>query len=284
MKKEYKLALATLIVGVLVIGGVYYKKRVITKVDAQKTTVLDSSDRKIILPEDSEAEAIYSAEVRQYLDDLQELYKQDKAVLPLGKDELDSKGEIAQSVALKDKKFLSDTRLDNRLLHNDIMRVAPALKSMLGDKSKKACKELTCYVVEKYNYALNSTTRAIVDVDNKKVLEVRRFSNMQPDISARLTRIAKSIALNNPLVAKELGHTPTPSELSMANVRTNLKESPCEDKNHLCVAPTFADHKKNQALWAIVDLTKLKLATAKRSLIYASWRKCLTKPSPLSRR
>jgi hypothetical protein len=42
-----------------------------------------------------------------------------------------------------------------------------------------------------------------------------------------------------------------------------MKESPCENTNHLCVAPTFTDHKKEQALWAVVDLTELRLAAAK---------------------
>ena len=86
---------------------------------------------------------------------------------------------------------------------------------------------------------------------------------MQPDISNRLKKIAKAIALNSPKVIKELGHKPTPNELSMANVRSNLQESPCEEKHHLCVAPTFANHQKQEALWAIVDLTKLKLAAVK---------------------
>ena len=42
-----------------------------------------------------------------------------------------------------------------------------------------------------------------------------------------------------------------------------MKESPCENSDHLCVAPTFSDHEKEQALWAVVDLTELKLAAAK---------------------
>ena len=263
MKNEYKIALATLVAGVVVIGGLYFAKQ--RKV-AQVSTVsksLDVSDKKIIIPDLNEQRAINIPAVNEYIADLQKLYKKGQSTLPLQKSELDDNGEAAQSVALKSKEFLSDTKVDNKLLHNDVMRVVPAIASMLDDKSKKECKSATCYVVEKYNYALNSTTRAIVNVDTKKVLAVKRYSDSQPDISTRLTNIAKEIALNHPKVIKELGHTPTPSELSMANVRTSLHESPCEDKNHLCVAPTFADHKKEQALWAIVDLTELKLAAAK---------------------
>ncbi len=263
MKNEYKIALATLVIGAAVIGGLYYRKshRVVQiNVDAES---LDNRDKKIIIPDLDEQKAMNIPAVQEYLQDLEKLYKKGQSTLPLKKSELDANGEVAQSVALENSEFLSDTKMDNKLLHNDIMRVVPAIASTLDNKSKKECKTSICYVVEKYNYALNSTTRAIVDVKAKKVLAVKRYSNSQPDISARLTNIAKEIALNHPKVIKELGHTPTPSELSMANVRTSLKESPCEDKNHLCVAPTFADHKKEQALWAIVDLTELKLAAAK---------------------
>jgi len=263
MRSEYKIALALLIIGMGVIGGLYYKKQLDLQVQLQNKIAQDITDKKIILPEYDEAEAIYSAEVREYINDLKKLYKEGKSVLPLSDDELDSNGKIAQEVVLKDKEFLSDTKVDNKLLHNDITRVVPAIKSMIDSKNQKACENSVCYVVEKYNFALNSTTRAVVNVTKRKVLSIKRYNNTQPDISARLTRIAKEIALNHPKVIQELGHKPTPNELSMANVRTNLEQSPCEDKNHLCVAPTFADHKKQQALWAIVDLTELKLAAAK---------------------
>jgi len=261
MKKEYSLALFTLVVGSIIIGGLYYSKHSTTKMLAYQSD--DKSDKKIILPEIDSQNIEALPAVRAYLEDLQKLFKEGKAVLPLQNDELDSNGKVAQEVALKDKNFLSDTKVDNKLLHNDVMRVVPAIQSMLDKKSKSECQSTTCYVVEKYNYALNSTTRAIVNIPKKRVVSINRYSNSQPDISKRLTRIAKEIALNHPKIVKELGHTPTPREISMANVRTNLQESPCEDKNHLCVAPTFADHKKNQALWAIIDLTELKLAAAK---------------------
>lgn len=51
------------------------------------------------------------------------------------------------------------------------MRVIPALPSMLDTKSKEQCRS-SCYVVEKYNFALNSTTRAIVNIDKKEVVAI----------------------------------------------------------------------------------------------------------------
>ena len=262
MKSEYKIALATLLIGLGIIGGIYYKKNLAFR-DDSKRVVKVKGEQKIIIPQLDEEPPKDLPELNEYLQDLAKLYKEGKSTLPLQDSELDKNAKIAQNIVLKNKEFLSDTKIGNKLLHNDIMRITPAINSMLDKKSQKKCKSSICYVVEKYNYALNSTTRAVVDIKRKKVLAVKRYSNTQPDISARLTKIAKEIALNHPQVIKELGHKPTPSELSMANVRSNLQESPCEDKNHLCVAPTFADHKKQRALWAIVDLTELKLAAAK---------------------
>ena len=144
-----------------------------------------------------------------------------------------------------------------------MMRVLPVIVSSLDEKTSKECEDTTCYQAEKYNFVTNATTRAIVDVEHNKVLSVEYYPNMQPDISLRLTHIAQAIALHAPEVKKELGTIPSQKDISMANVRGSLKESPCENTMHLCVAPTFADHKKEQALWAVVDLTELKLAAAK---------------------
>ncbi|HGZ71025.1 MAG TPA: hypothetical protein ENK74_06455 [Nitratifractor sp.] len=255
MKKEYSYALTLLIVGAAVIGGLYYKK----SMQKASQAALDSSDKKIILP----SKSANIKEVQEYLEDLQKVYKSGGSVLPLDSSEIDSNGAVAQEIALKDSNFLSDTRVKGEPIHNDIMRVLPSMPSLLDNKSKEQCKADNCYILEKYNFVYNSTTRAIVDIDAKKVIAIKRFDGMQPDISSRLTKVAKAIALKSPEILKELGHTPTPNELSMANVRTNLQESPCEEKHHLCVAPTFADHQKERALWAIVDLTELKLAAAK---------------------
>ena len=263
MTNEIKISIALLVVGLGVIGGIYVNKELSKQQHLLKNNLKDSSDKKIILPDTKNSMANID-EVKEYVKLLAKTYKKGQSVLPLDDSELDSKGKIAQEVALKSKEFLSDTKTpDGKILHNDIMRVVPAINSMLDEKSKKKCQTANCYVVEKYNFATNATTRAIVDVDNQTLLTIKHYANMQPDISNRLTKIAKAIALKSPEIIKELGHIPTPNELSMANVRTNLQESPCEDKNHLCVAPTFADHQKQQALWAIVDLTELNLAAAK---------------------
>jgi len=259
VKSEYKLALSVLVAGVLALGGVYYYKN---SIQTTKKEPLKLSEEIAIMPK-TEQNYEDVEEVRVYLQELQEIYKQGRSVLPLDSSELDSNGKVAQEIALNDEEFLKDTKENNKLLHNDVTKVSPVLKSMLDSKSKKVCKESVCYVVEKYNFAKNSTTRAIVDVNNKRVVAVKRYPNTQPDINVRLTNIAKAIVMNNEEVIKQWGHKPSLKEISMPNVRTNLQESPCQDKNHLCVAPTLPDVQRQRALWAIVDLTSLRLAAAK---------------------
>ncbi len=220
-------------------------------------------EERVILPQYSVETYRNIPEVQEYLKDLKTLIQSGHAVLPLDSRELDSDGEVAQDLLLKDKTFLKDIVANGRLLHNDMMSIRPAIVSVLSASSQAVCKTHKCYQAEKYNFVTNATTRAIVDVDDKRVLEVKHYANMQPDISLRLKHIAQAIALNAPEVAKELKSKPRREDMSMANVRGALQGSPCQNSEHLCVAPTFSDHKNEQALWAIVDLTELTLAAAK---------------------
>jgi len=220
-------------------------------------------EERIILPQYSAQTYGDISEVKEYLEDLRKVIKSGQAVLPLESSELDSAGELAQDILLKDEAFLKDTTQNGKPLHNDMMRIRPAIVSVLSISSQAICKTHSCYQAEKYNYVTNTTTRAVVDVESKKVLEVTSHAGMQPDISLRLTHIAQAIALNAPEVAKELDGTPRRQDMSMANVRGSLQGSPCQNSEHLCVAPTFSDHKNEQALWAIVDLTEMTLAAAK---------------------
>jgi len=235
-----------------------------SSVSSEPQRVLSNKiEETIILPKGTPERFRQLPEVTRYLHDLSSLRRQGKTVLPLDNDELDHDGTIAQAIVLNDSRFLEDTTRNGEILHNDMMQVRPAIVSELTAKTQKICKRHRCYEAQKYNFATNTTTRAIIDIDTKNVLDIERFSDSQPDINRRLTRIAEAIALGAPEVWKALGYRPARNELSMANVRSSLQGSPCENSEHLCVAPTFADHKKARALWAIVDLTDLKLAAAK---------------------
>ncbi|MEA1952769.1 MAG: hypothetical protein U9O24_00065 [Campylobacterota bacterium] len=258
MNKEIKTSILILLIGFTAIGIYWF-----TPLSSQSSKKSSIIHERVILPQNNSDIYQDIPQVKAYLQELKDLISQGKAVLPLQDRELDAHAQKAQQILLKDEAFLKDTKQENRPLHNDMMRILPVIVSTLESKTKSICETTRCYQAEKYNYVTNATTRAVVDVDNAKVLTVQHYPNMQPDISLRLTRIAQAIALNAPEVKRELGYEPSKKDMTMANVRGSLQGSPCENSEHLCVAPTFADHKNEQALWAIVDLTDLKLAAAK---------------------
>ncbi|MBL0145594.1 MAG: hypothetical protein IPP48_07380 [Chitinophagaceae bacterium] len=139
---------------------------------------------------------------------------------------------------------------------NEIFGVYPARESDLANV-KVACNLPTTFRVEMYNYALNSTSVAIVDVQQKKTIHRFYLRQMQPDISKTLKDLAVKIALESPEVQQALGFKPTEKDALMANTKTSLNRSRCERSKHLCVAPTFV--KDGKALWAIIDLTDHRL-------------------------
>ena len=260
MTKEIKLSIAILMGGMILLAFYWF-----TPLEQHINTPIEKTSfkEKVILPQYNKHIYQDIPEVHSYLKALIAYRKKGIAVLPLEDNELDSKAQKVQNLLLRNREFLSDTKENHTLLHNDMMRILPAIVSTLDAKTAKKCQPTHCYMAEKYNFVTNTTTRAIVDVNHLKVLTVERYANMQPDISLRLTHIAQAIALHAPEVKKALGFSPRKKDITMANVRGTMKESPCENTNHLCVAPTFTDHKKEQALWAVVDLTELRLAAAK---------------------
>ena len=259
MSNEVKISMAILLFGLVGLSIYWFQG----EDSITKTTSMKKVEERIVLPQYSSETYRDISEVKDYLKDLEEVIKSGHAVLPLERSELDSGGVLAQNILLKNREFLKDTLHNGKLLHNDMMRIRPAIVSVLSQKSQVICKTTTCYQAEKYNFVNNSTTRAIVDVEGKKVLEVTNHAGMQPDISLRLTHIAQAIALNAPEVVRELDKTPRKKDMTMANVRGALQGSPCQNSEHLCVAPTFSDHEKEEALWAIVDLTELTLSAVK---------------------
>ncbi|WP_456412416.1 hypothetical protein [Thiolapillus sp.] len=259
MSAERKISMAILAAGFLFIALYWFAP----EKPGREEQVAASVEEKIILPENTPALYRDIPEVQAYVKDLRDMLGRGEAVLPLQRGELDEGAQKAQEILLKDPQFLKDTKQDGKILHNDMMRILPAIVSALDANTKQACQPQACYQAEKYNFATNVTTRAIVNVQDARVLSVQRYHGMQPDISLRLARIARAIALNAPEVKRELGTKPSVVDISMANVRGALQESPCENSAHLCVAPVFADHSKERALWAIVDLTDLRLVAAK---------------------
>ncbi len=254
MHRENKISIAILLFGFLAIAFYWFS--------FEKGYALQNE--QIILPKEKQEVYRKLPLVKAYLADIEKHLKKGQAILPLEETELDSKAKSVQKFLLKNRDFLADTLSPNaQLMHNDMMTIRPAIASVLSPENQKNCKKNACYQAVKYNFVSNTTTRAIVNADTLMLLEIKRFKNMQPDISNRLRKIAQEIALNAPEIKTALGEEPSIKEMSMANVRGSLNNSPCENKEHLCVAPTFSYHDKEEALWAIVDLTDLKLAAAK---------------------
>ena len=193
-------------------------------------------------------------QIKARIEKIQNSLKQNPPILLL--ENLDETQNSAQNLAIKDERFLRETRdkTSNAPLLNEIFGVYPLRESDFIQQTQ-TCKQSKCFRVEMYNFALNLTTNAVVDVNQQKTLVVTRVPSSQPDIPNHLTELAKLIATNANEVKTALGGTA--ENPLMANTKTSLNRTKCERSQHLCVAPTFVSGEK--ALWAIVDLTDLNL-------------------------
>jgi hypothetical protein len=175
-------------------------------------------------------------------------------ILPL-RESLAEDQRMAQTIALADARFLANVRepQSGAPLRNEIFGVYPVREGDITDEIA-SCRQSACYRVEMYNYALNLSTIAFVDLPSEQVIAVYIVPETQPDIPPRLMQIVLEIATQSPEVAAAWGEKPGPADATMANVKTALNQSRCERSRHLCVAPTFV--KGEWALWVIVDLTE----------------------------
>lgn len=163
-----------------------------------------------------------------------------------------------QKIALADAKVqrsFHDPKTNAPLL-NEVFGVSALRPSDLPPNSP-LCTDGNCYRIEIYNYALNLTTIAIVNATSNSVLASNYYPQQQPDLPPHLAQLALSIAADSPEVQEAYGSKPDTTLALMPATKTALNRSRCERSQHLCVAPTFV--KNDKALWAIVDLTALKL-------------------------
>lgn len=174
-------------------------------------------------------------------------------------DSIDEKQKVAQEIAIKDPRFTEYViePKSNKPTRNEIFGIYAARESDFTEKTKAACADGNCYRVEMYNYALNLTTIALVNIGQKTLVDVSLVPHTQPDIPPYLKALALKIATESPDIQKALGFKPEAKDALMADTKTALNKTRCERSMHLCVAPTFV--KGEKALWAIVDLTDLRL-------------------------
>ncbi len=173
-------------------------------------------------------------------------------------DSLNANQLLAQDIALTHPAFLMFTKdtVAKTPFRNEIFNVFPARQSDMTNV-KTVFNLQNVFRVEMYNFALNLTTMALVDISTKLILTTNYYPQTQPDIPNHLKNLALKIAVNSKEVQDALGYTPKETDALMANTQTALNRTKCERSRHLCVAPTFV--KGDKALWAIVDLTEHRL-------------------------
>lgn len=221
----------------------------------QRTQTTNSnSPEQINILASSDASRFDDALIKARIEKIRNSLRQTPPILLL--EGLDETQNAAQNLAIKDERFLRETRdkQTNEPLLNEIFGVYPLRESDFIQQTA-VCKQSKCFRVEMYNFATNLTTNAVIDTNANKVLVVTRIPNSQPDIPKHLTELATHIATNANEVKTALGGTA--ENPLMANTKTSLNRTKCERSQHLCVAPTFVSGEK--ALWAIVDLTDLNL-------------------------
>lgn len=221
----------------------------------QRTQTTNSnSPEQINILASSDASRFDDALIKARIEKIRNSLRQTPPILLL--EGLDETQNLAQNLAIKDERFLRETRdkQTNEPLLNEIFGVYPLRESDFIQQTA-VCKQSKCFRVEMYNFATNLTTNAVIDTNANKVLVVTRIPNSQPDIPKHLTELATHIATNANEVKTALGGTA--ENPLMANTKTSLNRTKCERSQHLCVAPTFVSGEK--ALWAIVDLTDLNL-------------------------
>ncbi|MGB4936124.1 MAG: hypothetical protein WBO30_03850 [Ferruginibacter sp.] len=195
--------------------------------------------------------------VNERVEQIKKALLQPNPVLLCG-DSLQADQKLAQIIALNDSVFTRSVRDigSNIPFRSEIFGVYPGRESDLNN-IKGTVNLADFYRVEMYNYPLNLTTIALVDIKQQRVLRTLTQEQTQPEIPLHLKNLAIKIAINSPEVQEAYGFKPGEKEALMAGTKTSLNRTRCERSRHLCVAPTFV--KDGKALWAIVDLTDHKL-------------------------
>lgn len=211
------------------------------------------------------------ASVQQYRSDFQSALQNGQPVLQLDKPTADQ--TAALDILLADQGLAELIyNVDGSAYRVEVLQ-SYALPAGQATGQFADCSQQRCHRLDLYNFTRNSAVVAIINLEKQKLLALQD-SPSQPDISAKLTKLATDIANNNALVKKTLDKTGQPL---MASTKTSLEKTVCEKSQHLCVAPTYVEADKQRALWVIVDLTDLKI-------VGTAWTKWDDKPEPVTER
>lgn len=169
----------------------------------------------------------------------------------------DAQEIVVNSAQMEDFYFHKD--LGGKML-NEVFMVSSLRPSEAGRLASQ-CKSGKCFRVDIFNFALNGSIVAVVDMSIKTIIDFQFYAGMQPNIPEHLAEIAFELAQRDIEVRTHLGCIPTPDMARMVATKTALNKTRCQRSEHLCVAPTFVHG--NKALWTIVDLTDLKVVGVK---------------------
>ncbi len=175
----------------------------------------------------------------------------------------DQEAVLAQDLVVNDprmQEYYFEKGTDKPML-SEVFSVSPMRPSDQA-KGGATCQGKGCYRVEIYHYSTNSMIMALVNTEQKKLMDLSFYRGFQPDLPPHLGELAVWIATHDSTVILEYGgKAPDKNQVRMPTTKTALNRTKCQRSQHLCVAPTFV--RENKALWVIVDLTDLKIAGLK---------------------
>ncbi len=191
---------------------------------------------------------------KAYWEEVHQVLHSPFPVVRLQPEELKSKEhEIAQQLALQNTNFTRDLfdPQSGKPLHSEVMSAASLSQEALNRRGI-ACENGACYEVQMYNFFLNQTTLALVDVSRRQVLHVSVKSGARKS-NERLRSMARELALHTPQIAAALGVEPD----VLRSLNSEVKPAKCERSRHFGLAPVF-EH-QGRLLWVLVDATDWKV-------------------------
>jgi Cu2+-containing amine oxidase len=213
----------------------------------------DKSETKVDIRINNDTNVSQSPLASKRLSDIKKVINSEIPVLTL--EGLDQNATLAQSIVLQNK-VVQLTFKDTSTKNNYLSEVITISEASVADLPKETYLNNKFKVVI-YNYGLNLTTIAFVDIQTKQLIKIDSYKLMQPELNETLSKLATNIAIHSKEVREALGYKPGEEDAIMSATKTALNRTKCERSLHLCAAPTFV--KGEKALWAIVDLTEMRL-------------------------
>jgi len=207
--------------------------------------------------------------LKAYLQQVDAALASDQPILPIP--HLQAAQEQAQQAAIADKTMqaAAHDKTSGQALRSQVFQVYKLPSAQATGKAQDCATRLSCYMVEIYFFASNSTGKVVVGsgggLDNA-VLSADVLPHSQPELPQQLTDITKEMIGSNRELVNTLHGSIDVSKLTMVNGKTALKATRCDRSEHLCVAPTLA--KASDAYWIIVDLTDARIV----GVTWTTWR------------